>query len=397
MRLSRASLLIFLTLLLLFDVSCTQRETDIGLDAVTNGPVQDFSIVYATATVGTNWNPRVSNGRGASLQVGDAANYFAFSALRFEPEVVLPESVQVDSMVIKLSRNRIWPELAASDLQVRIREIQERWVEDSLLAGYLPGRETYPILDSLLSLANDLEFHYPVPETLWSRWIASDTTTWGLLIEPKSSGTLLDFYSSERVDSIQAAIEIYGIEWRQNNDVWTDTAFYAKQAAVHDAYLAINTAECDSTRFCVSQGFPQRAAMYFPMDSITAVFNNTVVHAELTMYADSVSDENMLYSNVGLLYKDGTLTDLDWIATPDSATGSLVAVSSSLFDSTDQHITFDVTWIVAGWVAEPATNTGVQVLTSEENGHLTRQLFYSHVAEDTTKRPRLKLWLAEQE
>ena len=384
-------------LLVLFLTGCTQRETDIGLDAVNTDPGQEFTVVSGSATAMLGWNPKTSNGRGASLQVGDAASYFAFSALQFNPDAVLPESVRVDCMIVTLHRNRIWPENGAAEMQVRVREVQERWTEDSLIAGTLPGRETYPILDSLLFPASDVTFSYTVPESLWSRWVADDTTTWGLLFEPKSIGTLMDFYSSEEEDSLSAAIEIFGVQWEQVDTVWTDTLFYAKQFAVHDAYLAVNSAEWDSTRFAMSQGFPGRVAFYFPLDSISANFRYAATHAELYIYADTTHVANMLYSSVGLLYKDGTMTDIEWLTvSSDSARGGLVATVSTAF-SAGEFLSFDVSDIVQDWVAVPESNTGFQVVASEENGHLTRQLFHSSTSEDTTKRPRLKLWLSEQQ
>jgi hypothetical protein len=240
-----------------------------------------------------------------------------------------------------------------------------------------------------------------VPESLWNHWIAQDSSTWGLLIEPRSSGTLYGFYGSEKFDSsgsLGPTLEIYGVQRILRDSVWTDTTLFVRQSAVHDAYLAINSVVLDSTRLAISQGFPQRAALYFPLDSIVAVnFSRVVNHAELQFWADRSNPDTLLYSDVGLLYKDGTMANRNWLTEPDSARAGLVAISSSAFNSTNEFIQFDVTSTVAFWVANPDSNTGIQVLATEENGHLTRQVFYSPLSEDSTKRPRLKIWLTEQQ
>ncbi len=377
---------------------CAQRETDIGIDAVNNTGKDVFTEISGTATLGVKWNPNVTNGRGLSLQVGEAADFYAFFAMQFNPAAALPESVRVDSMVLKLTRNRLWPETNAPDLQVRIREIEEHWTQDSLLAGALPGRLGYPILDSLLIPASEINFSYTVPESLWAQWVARDSSTWGLLFEPKSIGTLLDFYSGNVVaDSLRAVLEIHGVQWRQTDSAWTDTTLFVRQSPEHDAFLATSSAVCDSSRLCLSQGFPQRAALYFPLDSVTSVFHRSVAHAELYLYADTLHAANMLYSSVGLAYKEGTIMGSAWMTNPDSAKGNLVATASTTFNTLTM-IKFDVSWIVSGWVSNPVSNTGFQVLTSEENGHLTRQVFYnSHPSVPDSLRPRLKLWLTEEQ
>jgi len=393
----------FLACLLLFLVSlsllsgCVQRETDIGIDAVNNSPLDSFVTVEMTADTAITWVPKISNGRGTSLQIGDAAGFNSFFVMRFNPAAALPESVRVDSMVIKLHRDRIWPESDAVDLRVRIREITERWTQDSLLAGSLADRNDFPPLDSLLFEANQTEFSYQVPESLWTRWVAHDSSTWGLLFEPISIGSLFEIYSGETVsDTLRAALEIHGEEWFEVDSVWTDSTLFARQSPEHDAYLAVNSAVCDSTRLCLSEGFAQRAALYFALDSVTSYFHRAAVHAELYLYSDTLYPANMLYSNVGLLFKDGTMLGKTWMEDADSAKGNLVATTSSAFNATNEFVKFDVSWIVSGWVANPVANTGFQILTSEENGHLTRQVFHSPLSEDLTKRPRLKLWLVEQ-
>ena len=388
--------LLFLSLWLVS--GCAQRETDIGIDAVNNTGNDVFTEISGTAALGISWNPKVTTGLGSSLQVGEAADFYSFFALRFNPAAALPESVRVDSMVLKLMRNRLWPEANAPDLQVRIREIKEQWTQDSLLAGALPGRLSYPILDSLLIPVSQTNFSYTVPESLWTHWVANDSSTWGLLFEPKSIGTLLDFYSGNVTsDSLRASLEIYGVQWRDTNDVWTDTTLFVRQSPQHDAFLATDSSADDSSRLVLSQGFPQRAALYFPLDSVTSVFHRSVAHAELYLFADTLHPANMLYSSVGLAYKEGTMLGSTWMTIPDSAKGNLVATASTTF-STLTMIKFDVSWIVSGWAANPVSNTGFQVLTSEESGHLTRQVFYnSDPSVPDSLRPRLKLWLTEEQ
>ena len=380
--------------------SCTQRETDIGRNALQSAPEDTFLVIQGVGTVGTEWAPNISNGRGSSLQVGEAGGFSAFFAMRFDPLEVVPESSRVENMVVYLTRNRIWPEEGAPELRVTVREIGERWIEDSLLAGYLPGRGTYPIIDSLLLLANEDTLIIPVPESLWSRWLAGDSTTWGLLVEPRSPGVLVDFYSSEKFDTSGSqgpSLEIRG--WKPPTDsIGSDTVLLVKQVAEHDAYLAVESETVEPGRLALSQGRSQRGAMYFPLDSIAEInFARVVNHAELYLYADTAHSANLLYANVGLLYKDGTMANRDWITNPDSARAGLVATSSSSFNADNTVITFDVSSTVAYWVANPDSNTGFQVLTSEESGHLTRQVFHNCASEIENLRPRLVLWLTEQQ
>jgi hypothetical protein len=148
----------------------------------------------------------------------------------------------------------------------------------------------------------------------------------------------------------------------------------------------------------MSQGYAQRAAIYFPLDSIGRVnFSRVVNHAELKIWADNADSANLTYSGVGILYKDGTMADSMWKVNADSARAGLVAITSTAFDSFNSVLTFDVTSTVAFWVVNPDSNAGFQVLTSEEGGHLTRQIFHSPLSEVIEKRPRLTLWLTAQE
>ena len=393
---------LFITAAAWLAVSCTQRETDIGRDALHNAPEDTFIVLQGTGTDAIMWHPNISNGRGKSLQVGDAGGFSAFFAMRFNVVAALPESARVDCMVVHLNRNRIWPESGALPLTVRISEITERWTEDSLLAGYLPNRASYPaVIPSWTIPPSETSFGLLLPDTMYERWAQGDTNSFGLLFDPISSGALLDFYSSESFDTAGSqgpTLEIYGVQWRLVDSVWTDTALVVKQTAEHDAYLATDSTTVAPGRLALSQGYAKRAALYFPLDSIGAAnFTRVVNHAVLRFYADNGDAANFQYANIGLLYKDGTMANRLWLMEPDSAKAGLVATSSSAFDATNSYIDFDVSSTVAYWVARPDSNSGFQILASEENGHLTRQVFYGTAPSvpDSLK-PRLTIWLTEQ-
>lgn len=373
---------------------CTQRETDIGAGAIIGIPADDFVIRSGTATMVRDWNPDFSSGNSTSLEIGTARGLYTFAAIRFNAETGLPDSFRVDSVYLRLTRNRTWGELGVIGIQVRVREITESWTENLLTPGSLAGRESFPPVDSLLvEFSGDSLHTWRVPDSLWSRWIAGDTTTRGVALEPKSIGGFVEFFSSESGNK-GPHLRIYGREWYRANDVWTDTAWVTDRYATHDGFLTLDSTGRQPDRFFLSQGHAGRAALFFPVDSLLRG-TRAVNRAELRIYADTSHSAAILPVGANVLYKDGLLTDSVWVTNPDSFATGLENSVSGRWDSTNQVFTMNVTSPVADWFANSGRNFGLQILASNELGFLARQVFYSHLADDSTKHPRLIIWLTE--
>ncbi|MBI5059329.1 hypothetical protein HZB60_06060 [candidate division KSB1 bacterium] len=380
----------------LFAISgCTQRETGIGGDAVTNQPEQTFEVVEGTATKSAVWHPKVTTGRGASLQVGDTA-FTAIFLAQFDPLEALPDSYTVDSMVYVMRRNRVWPEADAIPLEVRVRQVRQDWTEDSLFIGSFAVRDTLPILGTLtMGIApTDTIYPFTIPPPVWQEWIDIDSLNNGLLFEPVNYGTMIDLYSSEAAAGYQSKLSIYIVEHRTDA---SDTAYTLEMLPDKDAYVATDHAQNRAPeRLVISQGYPQRAALYFPLDSISSVYDRQVNRAQLFIHADQSDPENFLYTGQNLSYKDGTLADTLWFDNPDSTHLDLVAIEAAIFDSTNTIIAFNVTSSVASWIAHPERNAGFQIQTSLESGYLARHVFYgTGETVPAEKLPRLVIWYTE--
>jgi len=391
---------IFISIFLLV-LGCAQRETDIGAGAITGVPSDTFIVVSGTATASASWTPEFTNGYGPSLEVGNALGLFAFFAIRFDPATDLPDSVLVDEMSIRFHRNRVWPDDAAG-LQVRVREITESWEEEDLVPGSLPNRESYPILDSILVSATDTFFTFDVPAAVWSKWLAGDTTTYGLLFEPRSSDAFIEFYSSEPLgtdETLYPILQVEGTWWTEDDDGnWTDTTLSVDLTAIDDAYLVIDSTIRPPDRLFVSQGIAGRSALLFPIDTLLVNYTRSVSRAILRVWADTLDPAQITYEGQNILFKNGFLDDTNWVAhstEPDSFNLGLESSSSGTWDATNTIFSLDVTSMVSNWFSEPTRNGGVQILASNELSFIARQVFYNHLAADSTKHPRLEIWLTE--
>jgi hypothetical protein len=382
--------------------SCAQRESDVGRNAITGLPTERFATDSLRATYSASWNPKFSNARGTILQVGNAHQLFAFSVLRFDFAGRLLDSVRADTMYrvdtvsVQLYKAGVWPEGDSTGLEVRVREIQEAWDENSLLQGTLTGREGYPIIDSLrVSTApNDTFFVMQIPAMLWTRWIQQDSTTFGILIEPRESGKLVQFYSNQElvISYYPPTLHIAGVNRH------ADTAFVSDRTALDDGYLVMDSVAKTPDHLYISRGLPGRAALYFPLDSISREFRRSINRAELHIFADTLDPAVLRYTSFSTTPLYGYLLSSDWISTPDSLLSTSILgreLTGGTWDITTSEYTMDVTTAVASWVDNPRTNWGMQLLSVDELGILTREVFYSPSAADSTKRPKLYLWYTE--
>ena len=397
---TRTALLACLSLLLLFS-GCAQRETDIGSGAITGQPSDTFLVTTAVATASADFHPRVTNGYGPSLEVGDTLGLYAFFAVQFNLPAGLPDSVQIDTVRLRLRLNHVWPSSGVAGLRVRIREITVPWQEDSILVEMLAVRDGFPPLDSLRVSTADSLFYWDVPPVIYQRWLAGDSASTGLLFEPIESGAFLEFYSSEPRGTdatLPPVVQIRGTRWNQVDSVWQDTTLSSDLTAWEDAYVVLDTAPRRPERFFVTQGMPGRAALYFPLDSLSSQFRREVNRAELHLYADTLDPYGVTYSGLNILFTHGFLTDTSWIAhssVSDSFHMGYESGTAGTWDASNTEYVLDVSGAVADWVANPAHNGGLQIIASDETSFLARQVFYSHLAADTSKHPKLVIWYTE--
>jgi hypothetical protein len=407
------SLLAFILLALLVVAGCAQRETDIGSNAITGLPGDRFAVTADTATHGTDWKPPFTNGFGTSLEVGDASSLFAFFVLRFEVVTGLPDSVLPDALTLHLTNTgKSWPEFFPG-LQVRIREIPDsvKWTEGVLLPGSLPGRESYPLLDSTVAGATDTTLVVSLSDAagLWSRWRAEGDSSGGLLIEARSDfpggrGGFVEYYSHENSTIGPPSLSVHGQAFSGDSLLSADTTLLTY--ATNDGYLVIDSTDINPTtlaahqkRLLVTQGMAQRTALYFPLDTLLQSFPRSVNRAELHLFADTTNALEIRYPGQDMVLKNGFLNDSTWISHSDSLQLSRLLGSESIavgdWQASSSELVFDVTTAVASWVENPASNGGLQILSAEELDFLSREVFYGPDADSLNKRPKLYIWFTE--
>jgi hypothetical protein len=392
-------------------VGCAQRDTSVGIKGAGVIPDQSFKIVEGTATVSSSWHPHVSNGYGTSLQVGDYNYFKSCAAIRFYPGTAIPDSFELDTLnppTVKIKRFKertVLPEFNAPILRVEVREITDRWTEDSVLAGSFPNRENYPVL-SVFSMSPDTadtSYTFIVPTDLFYKWKTGDTASFGLLFTPTagSEGALINLCSRESGDKYGPVLEVRGRKWLHDDSLgWVEDTILVDLLSGIDAYLTVDSAPVENGKIAISQGYAQRMAIYFPLDSISGDLwrGLEVNRAELYLYADVSNPLNLLYADQRPRYKQGRLANLTWMTEPDSAVSDFVSEISGKTDSTNTLVTFysnSIGTIVNQWVNLTVANGGFYVQATSETSYLARQIFYSATAEDSTKRPRLKIWFTE--
>ncbi|MDD5087835.1 MAG: hypothetical protein PHI18_03430 [bacterium] len=395
---------------LLLAVGCTQRESDVGIQAITGLPADGFSMVSGTATNSAHWNPQFTNGYGTSLHAGDAKGLFAYTAIRFNVPESVPDSFRVDTLQeiqIRLTRNRIWPEQTPGNLRIVLREITESWDEANLLPDSLPGREGYPALDSgAVFSATDTLYFLTIPLDLWARWAAGDSTTFGLVLEPRFEGYMVEWFSSEYQNvaypNYPPALLVPGQVWLADSGEWVDSTLVI--GATDDAFLTKDAAPRRPERMFAGQGNAERIALFFPVDSLSSDFRRVIARAELHLFADPDDPAALQFvTGQSFLLKDGFLNDSSWTSASDSAgfwdpsifeTG-YESTTAGTWDSTGTEFILNITGLMSEWVGNPVTNSGMQVIPTSESSYLSRIVFHSHLSETIEKRPRLHIWYTE--
>jgi hypothetical protein len=392
--------ILLLNLVLLW--GCAQRESDIGRKAIVGLPDNNFATAIVRDSVAANFKPHLTNGRGLSLQVGNAKHLFAFSVFKFDFLGAILDSVRadtlyrVDSAIVSLHRVSVWPDGDTSGIRIRVREVRESWDENSLLTGALAGREGYPIVDSIRMSTgpNDTTFAINLPREVFMRWIRGDSTTYGLLLEPISAGNFVEFASDNSSNSLQwPSLVIKGRNLR------ADTTFSSLRAAPIDGYMVIDSAYKAPDHFYLTRGLSERAALYFPADTLARIFSRSVNRAELHIFADTLDPAVIRYKYASTLAKYGTLPDTSWLHRPDSlSSDSYIGneSNSGMWNSTTSEMVIDISNAVASWVDRPATNTGLQLLCVSELDILARESFYGPSYFDINKRPTLHIWYTER-
>ncbi|MBM3324942.1 MAG: DNRLRE domain-containing protein [Calditrichaeota bacterium] len=394
LTINRAICLVLVGLLL---AGCAQRETSIGIEATGPHSNVEFDAVRVTCAQDTVYRPLVSNGYGLSLQCGSASGFRAVSLLRFEPSSVLPDSFRVDSNRLVLRGVATLPERAQGFICAAIRLVTDPWSEDSVRFDNLPSYETYPFIQRLIHLGSEPadSLQSRLPDSLVESWIQDDTLNWGIWIEdePTDCGSFLrEFYSGESGIGYAPALYLYGGRYDTNDQgEWVESPLDTFVGARDDAYLAWDTQPPIEGRMALTQGVSQRLLLYFPLENALPSFGASVVHAELTLWADNLDEAN--FGSVTLL-KHGTLKTKSWMTDPDSTVTDQISVTSSAFDVNNEKVVFDVTVLVSDWVQEPETNCGFFIASSAEAQALGRRIFYNRLASDTTVVPELRIWFA---
>jgi hypothetical protein len=145
----------------------------------------------------------------------------------------------------------------------------------------------------------------------------------------------------------------------------------------------------------------QRAAIYFPVDTIMSNFTRAVSRAELHLFADTTSLLEIPLTGANMFVNHGFLNDSTWLTHPDSLQlNRLLGLEAGqqgygVWDRTSSEVSFDVTGAVASWVSRSSVNGGLQVFSGDEFSTLSRVVFYGADADSVNKRPTLLIWYTE--
>jgi hypothetical protein len=395
----------FVILFFLFVSGCAQRESSVGAKAVVGQPTDSFVVISGTATLGGNWKPNFTNGRTYLTEIGAARGISAFTALRVDTRTGIPDSLRIDSLTLHYSKSRVWTEPSISAVLFRIREIPDSviWSDDALLPGLFPTQDSYPIVDSLLvnvssgSTDTVLNWSVPQPQAAWNRW-HTDSTGGGYLIEPITPGAIVEFYTRDD-PSFTPKVLVHGAAYLPSDSAWHDTTLIALIGG--DGYLVLDSAARRPERLFVSQGFAERMAIYFPVDSLLRDFSRSVNRAELTLYADTLDPADLRDPFQNIIIKHGQILTSAWFHNPDTlkVTGTLGQefTMTGRADSTSTVFVMDVTPIVDSWISNPSANHGIQVFSAQAlGGYIAREVFHSPLSEDPNKKPKLTIWFTEQ-
>jgi len=382
---------------------CSQRESDTGAAAIPVSPAGTEGKTVIAATRSAEWDLNLSAGRGSTLQIGETADFKVVSAIRFQPNDILPDSVIVDTARIRFRVDQVYPGRGnAPDLRMLIKQITEPWDEDSLRESTLPNRANYPVIDTLLLPTNEIvpdsvlptAVYWEVPDSIFEDWLLDDSLNYGILLEAENPDVIVGIQSVEGATNYSVQLEMTGTEFPEDSNFaavdWADTLL-----AIDDGYMASDSSDSLAHRLRISQGVYRRALLYFPLDSVTANPLRTVVRAWVHLYADLGAPNSLTYTGSNILYKDASLTDTTWFANPDSAIQSFIAVSSTAYESDNVELAFEVTNTLAGMVGNPDLNGGYSAQAALENDVLTRQFFHGHDSEVDSLRPRLEIWWVE--
>jgi len=384
-------------------VGCSQRESDTGSDAIPVSPAGTEGKTVIAATRSAEWDLDLSTGRGSTLQIGEAVDFKVVSAIRFEPNDILPDSVIVDSARIRFRVDQVYPGRGnAPDLRMLIKQITESWDEDSLRDSSLSNRANYPVIDTLLLSTATLgpndtippATFWEVPQTLFNSWLNEDSLNFGILLEAENPDVIVGIQSAEGATIYAVQLEMSGTQFPEDSSFgaveWSDTLL-----PEDDGYLVADSSDSLAGRLRVSQGSYRRALLYFPLDEVSSNPLRTVVRAWVHLYADLNAPNSLTYTGSNLLYKDASLADTLWFAAPDSATQSFIAVSSTEYESNNVELAFEVTNTLANMVGSPELNGGYSIQAALENDVLSRQFFHGHDSEVDSLRPRLEIWWVE--
>jgi hypothetical protein len=399
----------FLLLFVSLVVGCAQRQSNVGARAITGQPSDSFIVVNGTAAAGANWKPHFTNGRTRLTEIGAARGISAYTAVRVDARTGLPDSVRVDSMNLKYRKVRIWSEPDIAAVLFRVREIPGTviWKDDSLVDGVLADHDSYPPLDSqLVSVADSvadsvLVYEFRQPQATWNKW-RSDTTGGGILFEAATPGAIFEYITREQ-DTLAPAVYVHGSAYLPSDSAWHDTTL--KAVIGSDGYLVVDTAARSPERLFVSEGFPERMAIFFRLDTLlgdTSIqsFSRSVNRAEMTLYRDTASHDLIEDRYQNILLKQGQIRDTSWVRDSarlyaDGMLGQELTITSTV-DSTNTRYVLDVTSLVNFWVTNPDSNGGIQIRSADElGGYIAREVFYSPLSEDPTKKPKLTIWFTE--
>jgi hypothetical protein len=389
---------LFLLILILM-AGCAQRETDVGSNAITGQPRDTFLVVEGRVDTMAGWTPNKTNGLGTDLEVGQGRGLSTSFLIRFDV-ALLPDSFVVDSMNLRLMFDRVWIDLDTVRMDMQVRSILDTWVENSLTPGALPNRGNYPLIDSLVHyMPPDSFFTYEIPNatTLYAQWVAD--SAFGLLFEPRTEEEFVAFNSSQNLASVSTHPEYFPRLHLRGKVAGRDTTI--EQIAGIDGYLTTDNTHYRSDRLYVTQGYSQRGALYFPLDSLTRNFSRSVNRAELHLFADATDSALIRYSDYYFLLGSGQIANNKWLTKVDSLKnpdnlGVEYSITRPGWDTQRTEYVLDVSGDVAIWVATPSANHGMQILPSNESGFLARESFYTNdPSNDRNKWPKLIVWYTE--
>jgi len=387
---------------------CTQKDTAVGsgLAPGLNDLYPQEKIIYPEATA--FYQVLSTTGTSPYLYLGKAQGYSSDALVRFSPDSsVLPDSFAVDSLKVRLFLDSVVT-TGTEPLPVAVHFVNraQEWTEIGATWNTLDSLEldgSFTTFEIAATLPEDSSYSFALPDSIleaWE-WVGNGDKTLhfnnGLLLMAQGDGDhLVRLRSSEHAGiSKRPQLEMYLTIFDSTDSLGAtavDTMLVLYATA--DAFLAQDSTELDTSYLYLGNGAAYRSLFRFDLEDAFDTFGTGLHRAELVLHADTTHP--LKFDQITSAFYL-TMEDTSWLVDPAAAP---IAPNNfpvfAPYDAENGVLTLTMTAQVADWIAEPETNLGFLVRSSNENHNISRAVFYGTEA-DSSLRPYLRVVYLENE